>query len=300
MTEILDRMARDELVFLDGGTGTELERRGVPMDAAAWSAAAVLSHPQIVRQVHEDYIRAGADIITTNTFSTARHQLTPAGLDDRFAEMNRQAVELALEARDRVGVEREVLVAGSISSVHFDIKYLSPVEDAAANFLAQAEILVDAGVDLLILEMMWDLEYSPAAIEAALSTGLPVWVGFCCRLAEDSTVMLFSKKYEGTLESALDRMLPLGGSVISIMHTDTTEVLPALELVRRRWHGPLGVYAHSGRFEMPNWVFNDVISPQEYLAEATEWVRRGVRLIGGCCGIGPDHIRLLRERLPSP
>ena len=77
---LVERMGRDELVFLDGGTGTELERRSVPMDAAAWSAAAVLTHPEVVRDVHEDYIRAGADVVTTNSFSTARHQLAPAGL----------------------------------------------------------------------------------------------------------------------------------------------------------------------------------------------------------------------------
>jgi S-methylmethionine-dependent homocysteine/selenocysteine methylase len=78
---------------------------------------------------------------------------------------------------------------------------------------------------------------------------------------------------------------------------DNLQAVLALELVKRRWDGPLGVYTHSGRFVMPNWIFNDVISPEEYLAEARRWVRRGARLVGGCCRIGPEHIRLLRERL---
>ncbi len=294
------RLASGEIVFLDGATGTELERRGVPMDRAAWSAAAVLTHPEVVRSVHEDYIRAGSEIITSNSFSTARHQLEPAGLGDRFREINEQAVEIALEARRRAA-EGPVLLAGSMSSVHFEREYMCPVETAAANFREQARILADSGPDLLLLEMMWDLAYSPAAVRAAVATGLPVWVGFSCRLGDDGTVMLFSEKYTGTLVSALDVILPLlpESSVVSVMHTEAVEAAAALRVIRERWSGPVGVYAHSGRFVMPNWVFNDVISPEDYLAEARTWVEMGARLIGGCCGIGPEHIRRLREELPD-
>ncbi len=71
------RLAGGELVFLDGGTGTDLERRGVPMDGEAWSAAALLTHPEVVREVHEDYIRAGAEVVISNSFSTARLPLQP-------------------------------------------------------------------------------------------------------------------------------------------------------------------------------------------------------------------------------
>ncbi len=292
------RLAAGEIILHDGATGTELERRGVPMDAAAWSAAAILTHPETVRAVHEDYIRAGVDVVTSNSFSTARHQLGPAGLDGSFRELNRQAVALARQARDNAA-DRPVLVAGSISSVHFEKEYVCPVAEAAANFRQQAEILAEAGADLLIMEMMWDIEYSSVAVRAAVATGLPVWIGFCCRLARDSTVMLFSEKYVGTLSSALGSILGLGGSAVNIMHTETREVVPALRLVMERWSGPVGVYAHSGRFVMPNWHFNDVISPAAYLAEAEGWVGMGAQIIGGCCGIGPDHIRLLRHRLPS-
>lgn len=294
MDDLAARLAGGELILLDGATGTELERRGVPMDVAAWSAAALLTHPRTVREIHADYLRAGADVIISNSFSTARHQLEPAGLVDELERLNTRAVELARQARDEVG--RPAAVAASMSSVFFEHEHVRPIDEE--GFREQAEILAEAGADLLIMEMMWDVKYSAPAIRAAVATGLPVWVGFCCRL-EDDEVMMFSEKYHGTLTSVLDALIPVGGSVANIMHTEASDVMPALSMLKRRWTGPVGVYAHSGRFVMPRWQFNDVISPEDYLAHAHRWVEAGAQLIGGCCGIGPDHIRLLKERLPS-
>src|SRR5262245_33406533 len=106
-----ERLARGDVIVLDGGTDTELERRSVPMDEQAWSATGNLTHPHVVRDVHEAYIRAGADVIITNTFSTARcSNLEAAGLGGRLAEVNRRAVELAREARDRAAGGRDVWV----------------------------------------------------------------------------------------------------------------------------------------------------------------------------------------------
>lgn len=91
------RIEDGEVIILDGATGTELEKRGVPMDEAAWCAAALATHPEVVRSVHEDYILAGADVIITNTFPAAKHVLEEAGLGGRFRELNARAVELAWE-----------------------------------------------------------------------------------------------------------------------------------------------------------------------------------------------------------
>src|SRR5918999_908911 len=105
MSALQQRLDGEEVVILDGAMGTELERRGVPMDAVAWDAAALLTHPDTVREVHEDYIRAGAEVIITNTFATARHVLEPAGMGERFRELNPRAVTLAQEARENAADE---------------------------------------------------------------------------------------------------------------------------------------------------------------------------------------------------
>ena len=107
-------LAAGDLVLLDGAMGTELQARGVPMDGRAWSGAAALTHPQVCRDIHADYIRAGADVIIANTFSAGRHILAPAGFGDQVAKINRQAVAMALEAREEAA-DHPVAVAGSAS-----------------------------------------------------------------------------------------------------------------------------------------------------------------------------------------
>ncbi len=298
MATLQERLNKGEVIVLDGATGTELEKRGVPMDSTAWSGAAVLSHPDTLRQIHEDYIRAGADIIITNTFGTARHVLEPAGLGDKIAEVNTQAVKLAQEACDNVA-DRPIAIAGSISTFSADNKsdYEPSAKKAQASYREQAELLAEAGVDLIMMEMLQDIEQSTHAVKAAVSTGLPVWVGFSCTMGQGDAVLSFDCRH--TFNSILEAIVPLGGSVMTIMHTLTEETTPALEALLKQWQGPVGVYSHSGKFIMPNWQFLDMISPEDYTVEALKWVEMGVQVIGGCCGIGPEHIKMLKERLPA-
>ena len=299
MNDVQERLDAGEIVILDGAMGTELERRGVPMDEVAWDAAALATHPHLVREVHEDYIRAGADVIITNTFATARHVLEPAGMGDQFRSLNTQAVTLAREARENVA-EKSVCVAGSIStmSARIDQSYKPRAEVARDNYQVQAEILAESGVDLIVLEMLRDLEHASYAVEAAVATGLPVWVGFSCETTDEGTVVLLEGNH--TLAEALAYIPPLGASLVAIMHTLTEDTPPALREVNGRWSGPVGAYPHSGEFIMPNWQFVDIISPEDFAKQAQGWTGRGVQLVGGCCGIGPEHIRLLKERLPKP
>lgn len=298
MSELEARIERGDVIVLDGATGTELEKRGVPMDEAAWCAAALVTHPETVREVHGDYIRAGADVIITNTFPTARHVLEPAGMGERFRELNTLAVELAKQARESAA-ESPVYIAGSIStfSAHNDDSREPPEKTARANYREQAEVLAEAGVDLIALEMMRDIEQTRYAVEAAVSTGLPVWVGFSCKRAADGTVVLWDEGH--TLAEALTEIPQLGASLVSVMHTLVEDAGPALREVVAGWEGPVGAYPHAGKFVMPNWQFTDMISPEDFARRAREWLDLGARVIGGCCGIGPDHIRALKEELPA-
>ncbi len=292
------RLSEGEVIILDGATGTELEKRGVPMDDAAWDAAALATHPDTVREVHEDYIRAGADLIITNTFATARHVLEPAGMGEQFRELNIRAVSLAKEARENAA-DRPVFIAGSISTftARYDYSYEPRDEKARANYREQADVLAETGVDVIVLEMMRDIEQTTYALEAALTTGLPVWIGFSCKTTDEGTVVLWDG--EQTLVEALEQ-IPLSGiSLVSIMHTLTEDTPPALQEVTGHWSGPVGAYPHSGEFVMPNWRFIDVLTPEDFATQAQGWIEMGVQLVGGCCGIGPEHIRLLKERLPE-
>jgi methionine synthase I (cobalamin-dependent) len=146
------KLAAGEILIIDGAMGTELEARGVPMHAKAWSAAAIKTHPDVVRNTHADYIRAGARLIIANTFSTGRHMLEPAGLGEQVAIINRSAVELAKEARD-LAADQAVAIAGSICDwVYTDSKWCEP-QNLSAALCEQAKLLAEAGVDLIALEM---------------------------------------------------------------------------------------------------------------------------------------------------
>src|SRR5262245_11733708 len=240
------RLDQGKVIILDGATGTELQHRGVPMHGFAWSAAALDSHPETVRAVHEDYIRAGADVIITNSFSTARHVLEPAGLGDRVQALNQRAVTLAQAARENAASGRPVAIAGSISSFRAGD---TPAEQLEANYREQAELLAEAGVDLIALEMMYNLDLAALAIRAALATGLPTWVGFSCDKAEDGTLQLLDgSPLAAGLRQSLTSLahLPVSGAAVTVMHTLTEDIAPALEIVRQHWSGPIGVYAHSG------------------------------------------------------
>src|SRR5262245_53687633 len=158
LTGLFDRIARGDVIILDGAMGTELQRRGVPMDRVAWSAMALETHPDVIRTIHEDYVRAGADIIITNSFGSSRHVLEAAVLGNMVAALNRRAVELAKEARERAGAGRDVAIAGSISSwiAEGEARNAPAAAAARASYSEQADLLAAAGVDLLMLEMMRD------------------------------------------------------------------------------------------------------------------------------------------------
>jgi S-methylmethionine-dependent homocysteine/selenocysteine methylase len=97
------------------------------------------------------------------------------------------------------------------------------------------------------------------------------------------------------IEAIKDKDVPL----VFIMHTEVEDIEASLEVLQANWSGPIGVYAHSGKFVPPNWVFTDTISPEDYASAADRWLKRGVQVIGGCCGIGVEHIQLLRDVIPE-
>ena len=293
------RLDAGEVVLIDGATGTELQRRGVPMNEIVWSGAAVLSHPDVVRETHEDYIRAGASVIITNTFGSTRQMLEPAGFGDQVETVHREAVALAKQARDNVGNE-EVAIAGSISTEppKFDRDaFMSPDKEMAA-YREAVGLLADAGVDMIALEMINETEHATRAIEAALETGLPVWLGMGCKKRDDGKIVSFDHN-DLEFSALLDTLLPMGPGVVNIMHSEIGAIPEAIDLLRARWSGPIGVYPESGYFTQPHWNFVDVIAPADLVTEAKCWVENGVRLVGGCCGTGPEHIEALYAALPD-
>ncbi len=302
MTTLQRRLDDKGIVILDGAIGTELQRRGAPMDGMAWCAVATKTHPDMLRGLHEDYIRAGADVITTNTYSSARHVLEAAGLGDEVVQINRRAVEIAREAREAVA-DRPVWIAGALSCFAPGLDHTkrpSP-ERAGANYREQAEIMAEAGVDLIALEMMLHSGRATAAVEAAVSTGLPVWVGFSCRVADNGSVLMYpTSDGAETFTDVIPKVMAVGGSVAGVMHSTVEHTGPALDVLFEHWSGPVSAYPETGEeFTMPVWHFDERVSPDDLASACESWVAKGVQIVGGCCGTRPDHIRVLKEHMPE-
>ena len=277
---------------IDGATGTELQARGVPMAERGWSALAQLSHPDILQEIHEDYIRVGASVIIANTFAAGRALLEPAGYGHLIAEVHGRAVEIAKDARAAVG--GQVAIAGSISTWMADANDAYWFDRAEETYLEQVELLVAAGVDLIACEMVQHPERSELGVQAAVSSGLPVWVGLTAKRAHNGTIVNFGYP-DVALEVTADPILEMDVDVVSIMHTAVQDVGPALDWLDDRWDGPVGVYPEAGYFTEPEWQFVDQIAPSHLATEARGWLARGVQVIGGCCGLGVAHIEALTD-----
>ncbi len=308
MSTLSDRLKNREIILLDGGVSTEIQKRGVSMDEDVWSGIAHRTHPEITLQVHEDYIRSGSQVITANTYSTARHVLERINMGDQVRSLNEEAVELARKARDNAAAD-EVWVAGSISSMapFNNEEEVAVGESVESNYREIAEILAESGVDLLILEMMRETVNSILVIEAALSTGLPVWIGYSAMMADDGKNVITwrwknvkSKPPTGDFEELVKKTVNLGIDAAGIMHSQVIDTEPALEVMSRHWHGPKLAYAETGALEKPDWNFKEICTPEKYSEVLKNWVRsHGVQIVGGCCGTGPEHIRILKEQLPK-
>lgn len=301
MQDIAERFSDPRPIILDGAVSTELQRLGVPMSAETWSGLAAITHPDVLRELHVRYLQAGAEVITANTYATAPQHVAAAGFGDRAREINLRSVELALEARD-TAAHGPAWVAGSLSLMApgFDSANRQAPLEYADGLRKQAEWLAEAGADLLVLEMLRDIEWSAAAVDAALSAGLPVWSGFSCVVGASGALTT-----QGTVggpvpfEDALRAVTGRGETLVAVMHSEIDDTGPGLECARRVCEAPLGVWPNCGTIEPPNWRFEGVATPEAFAELAARWVEDGVRVVGGCCGLGPDHTRAVAERLRS-
>ncbi|HAT22780.1 MAG: homocysteine S-methyltransferase family protein [Chloroflexota bacterium] len=330
------RLDRGDTIIHDAAVSTELQSMGVPMDFVAWSGPANYTHPSSVVQMHERHIRAGSDIITTNTWSTLRPTLERAGYGDFVREINARAVHLAQEARERASNGRDIYVAGSLSShitgrdprtgeIGFGAFSSSPqvsAEELKQYYGEVTGIMAEAGVDFFIVEAMGrDNEARIIQAKAAKETGLPVWIGFNAYIDSKDTIMAGGQQnttdiaegtpYEGsrtmkdlTLSEAVNEAIPVAPDVISIFHTRIAIANRAVKVILKEWSGPVMVYPDAGRqsaalAKWHNHSIENEESVEDYIDAAKAWVDQGVQIVGACCEFGVQYIEPLRQAVPK-
>ncbi len=299
--ELKERLDRRQVVLLDGGIGSEMLRRGV-----TWEGHKVESEPEAIRAIHSDYIRAGADAITTNTFQLARasfrghfadldhmKRIGAPDLETRATTLIREGVSRALEAREQVG-RLEVCIAGSMTTLEWCFRpdqVPSPGE-MGAEYRETVQAFKQAGVDLMLFETFNSVLEARIALEAARETGVPAWMSFVC----DESGRLLSGE---TLHEVCKGLASVEPDVLLFNCAPVPDIGRALGELTRLYRRPTGAYAHVGRFDPPDWMFTDEYPPEKYLAACREWVAMGAQVLGGCCGTTPMHIAALKQGLPT-
>jgi S-methylmethionine-dependent homocysteine/selenocysteine methylase len=293
------RSKKNPVRLLDGGMGSELRRRGVSLSGTCWSAIANLSHAEIVAQIHEDYVHAGADIVTANTFATTRFLLASAGLEDRFEEINRNA--LCAARNSVIASNRKVSVAGSLSCMppRFDTNAYPSAAQEYAAYLELVDLFVAQQTDLILVEMMQSPAHAELACTAASQSGLPFWIGLSCRLKPSGDGLTAFDAPDLLISDVLDVCLAFAPAGIAIMHSPVAAIGPALEWLKSRWNGPTGAWAEIPYPQDPDWNHEKPVDPADYAETAGQWLSRDLRLLGGCCGTGPEHIAALRTLIDS-
>jgi S-methylmethionine-dependent homocysteine/selenocysteine methylase len=285
------------ITLLDGAMGTELKAQGAAVPdyrSSIWSAMALMRDPDLVRQIHCDYIRAGADVVIANNYAVVPRLLARESMAHRLEELTRTACRIAWEARDACG-RPGVRVAGSLPPL--DTTYrpdlVGSEEELYETYLTIARILAEE-VDLAIAETLTTVREGVAAARAAAEVGLPTWVSWNLRL--DTPVLRGGETLAAAAAAVAD--LPVEGLMVNCVPTGL--VRPAIEELRAATDRPLGAYANSCE-SAPSQDALDActvgrLSPDDYATASESWVAAGATFIGGCCDTNPAYIAALARR----
>ena len=295
-------MAEGKPILLDGGMGQEIYNRGGKGGYGEWAVAALHEDPDLVREIHRDYIRAGADVITTNSYGTTRMRMAAAGLEDRFEALVRRAGELAAQARDEAG-NGGARIATSLPPL--EASYVNEFALSYAETRAQfSELmdLLDPYVDIILGETLSTAFEARAFLEAAQGRGKPAWLALT--LKDHGGVDLRGGE---KLTDVIDQAREYDPAALLVNCTTPDSIQAALPILQAGGL-PFGGYAN-GFVEIPAaWderggvmqlETRTDLSPAAYAEAVARWIEAGAAIVGGCCETGPAHIARLRQLIDS-
>lgn len=285
-----NRLEQREILIMDGGMGTEILHRGVPTTLPLWSAEALLTHPEVVQHIHEDYIAVGAQIIITDTFRTTRRAFAKQGLADKAYAATVLACQLVQQAIERVNPGHEVYIAGSIAPLEdcYSPELTPSNQDLLQEHATYAQDIKTGGVDFLLLETMITLRETLAAIQAAKQLAMPFAVSFCT----DKQGALLGGESLVQVVKEVEQYDPLFIGINCVAPVTATKALQVLKLATSR---PLSVYAQGEGVagDDQGWQFVEENAIDNYMTQVTHWIEEGAQIIGGCCGTSPAYIERL-------
>jgi homocysteine S-methyltransferase len=287
------------ITLLDGGMGQELVARSGDDPTPLWATRVMLDHPNLVREIHDDYFAAGATVATTNTYAIHHDRLVGFGLDHLFRDLHERAVQAAVAARDAHGSGR---IAGSmgplVATYRADVTL--PVAEAAPKYAEIAAIL-GPHVDMILCETMATVVQAEGAAIGAKASGKPVWLSVTVDDADGT------KLRSGEPLSDLKRVVDEQKPAAILVNCSVPEAMAAAMGVMATFGIPFGAYANGFTHIDPAFLkdaptvkeltHRHDLTPAKYVEFAMGWVAQGATIVGGCCEVGPAHIRALADAL---
>lgn len=287
------------ITLLDGGMGQELVARSGDTPTPLWATRVMLDHPGMVRDIHADYFAAGASIATTNTYAIHHDRLERFDLDDQFEMLHRTALAQAAEARTAHG---KGLIAGSMGPLvaTYRPEVTQPLDIAAPKY-AEIASLIGPYVDLILIETMASVLQAEGALKGAQAAGRPVWLSVSVNDHDGS--VLRSDEPIADLGPIIDTYRPAA----VLVNCSVPEAMAAALAEVAKFGLPYGAYANgfthiSGNFlkdapTVAELTHRHDLTPDKYAEFAMGWVAQGATIVGGCCDVGPAHIRALHDAL---
>ncbi|AWB49866.1 homocysteine S-methyltransferase [Gemmobacter aquarius] len=287
------------ITLLDGGMGQELVARSGDEPTPLWATRVMLDHPHLVRAIHDDYFAAGATVATTNTYAIHHDRLLPFGLDHLFHDLHRRAVAEARAARDAHGSGR---IAGSmgplVATYRTDVTL--PLAEAEPKYAEIARI-IGPEVDMILCETMASVLQAEGALRGALAGGKPVWLSVTVDDRDGS------KLRSGEPVADLQRLVDAYHPAAILVNCSVPEAMADAMAIVAGFGVPFGAYAN-GFTHISDGFLEDAptvaalthrhdLTPEKYVGFAMGWVAQGATIVGGCCDVGPEHIRALAAAL---
>jgi homocysteine S-methyltransferase len=289
-----NKLNTKELLLMDGAIGTEISRHGFATHWPLWSAEVLLTNPQIVSKIHKEYIKAGAEIIITNTFRTTERSLMKKNIYGRAAELTAIACNAAKKAILAEKPKRPIFIAGSIAPLEdcYSPELTPSDEKLEKEHLENARNLKKGGVDFLLLETMITSREIHYAVKAAQKLKMPFALSFCC----DKKSRLLSGEDLQDVIKQVEKYKPLFVGVNCVTRSIVGEVVKRLNSLTSL---PIAAYAQGDGdfYKNGEWIFNKKEDVTPYISSAKNWIRDGATIIGGCCGTTPYLIQELKRSL---
>lgn len=288
-----------EVTLLDGSIGQELVKRSGDSATPLWSTRVMIDHPELVGEVHRDYFLAGAQIATTNTYAVHRSRLERAGMAELMPSLVETAVTQAVRARAEFPGAR---IAGSLGPLLASYRPdLEPDPAEAAEGFGELVALMEPHVDLFLIETVSSLQEAEGALRGTSDSEKPVWLSLTV-MDEDGT-----RLRSGEALREIAPLLTHFDPDAVLINCSRPEAVPAALDILKSFNRPFGAYAN-GFTRISKAFLQDAptvdvleqradLDPETYADMAMDWVNQGATIIGGCCEVGPDHIREIARRL---